>query len=239
MVKKSITVLKEMKTSGKYIDLFYYCFDNPNSYDRNNTAGPIKQNNRTSEEKMYDEKRISYVIDNYNKILAELNLGTLEFVPKSDLKSENGTPACGLATNYYDVNGDVDDNKIFLKPGSLLYEWSDQLLLANTIIHELSHRLCGTSDITYFSTDRDNSEGNMVRYHDEQGNVVNIPRDQVDYSKFLIKNASSYGIFSSWVEETIFSVYDRNWVHRDNVAWDWSYYRPYLYNGNPDTDMCR
>ena len=238
MVKKSITVLKEMKTSGKYIDLFYYCFDNPNSYDRNNTAGPIKQNNRTSEEKMYDEKRISYVIDNYNKILAELNLGTLEFVPKSDLKSENGTPACGLATNYYDVNGDVDDNKIFVKPGSLLYEWSDQLLLANTIIHELSHRLCGTFDITYFSVDRDNSVDNMVQYRDEQGNVVSAPRNQVNYSTFLIQNAFSYGIFSSWVESTIFSVRDSNWVDTHDATWDLSYYKTYLYNGNPDTDIC-
>lgn len=83
-----------------------------------------------------------------------------------------------------------------------------------------------------------NSVGNMVQYRDEQGNVVSAPRNQVNYSTFLIQNASSYGIFSSLVESTIFSVRDSNWVDTHDATWDLSYYKTYLYNGNPDTDIC-
>ena len=76
------------------------------------------------------------------------------------------------------------------------YNWSHRLRLASTIIHELSHRVCGTDDHSYL----------------EAGETI-------PSANKLTENASSYEVFSAWVESTIYSVFEANF--KDNSS-DWN-----------------
>ena len=131
----------------------------------------------------------------------------------------------GFATHYDDADTNkVDDNKIYLNYtslGSLRYikskdnpesnKWVYQLNTASMIIHELSHRICGTDDFSYLGTADSRKK---ISFHKTNGSVDKKSKKTIDSdiddnkSDYLLRNASSYEYFTKWVESTIYSVYD-------------------------------
>ena len=203
MIEKSINVLEIMKQNGKYIDLFYYCFHGSGSFQEN--IG-----------------RIDYVINNYRKMYKELSeTHSIRFDQISHLQYM-GVDVDGLSYRLSSIdenNPQETDNVIQLNSNiynNLCNKWEDQLKLAGVIIHELSHRICDTKDITYFSDYRNNLWG-----------IDGVSTED------LINNATSYEYFSTWVESTIFSIYDSVLTERNNGVWSRSNYTTICDNGNP------
>lgn len=203
MIEKSINVLERMSQDGTYIDLFYYCFHGSGSF-RDNIG------------------RINHVIDNYRKMYKELSeTHSIRFDLVTHL-SYMGVDVDGLTYNLNDIdenNPQEAENVIQLESSiynSISDGWADQLKLASVIIHELSHRICGTQDITYFSD-----------YRNRQWRI-----NEVSPSEDLVNNATSYENFSSWVETTIFSIYDSEFTVNNNGKWERNKYSV-CDNGNP------
>lgn len=235
MVSNSIRALELMK-EGKYIGLFYYCFGNSGTNEQ------VIQNINTVQTNF---KAILGVLSDSNNKFIDPRTGR-ESVLKfefQDSSTFDDPTHYGSTYNYWDVDAENSShNTIFLNKQKFfsvpMDNWSDQLLFASTIIHELSHRVCGTDDFSYFLK---NDNRSTINYHDDQGNTheMNRTNNMSFASSQYIKNAASYEIFATWVESTIFSVFDEGAESTDaeNTEWNWDNYRSsYLYNGNPSVD---
>lgn len=279
MVSRSIYVLTQMENGGKYLSLFYYCFDRLSYISRLRGRRPA-----------IPRSKIRKVINNYEKILGVLsnndnldnhkillvlqtrwdNLSIdQEYSRGIDLESAGGFAyqnSEGLQARFSKLDRQIREidsqslseeqkilrkeaiekqkekyNKVFLRftsstlsndyinyniyPDSengekkYSYNWLHRQRLASTIIHELSHRVCGTDDLSYLNMpirqDWDHPRPRNDFESDADGNV--LTDDRID----LVNNASSYEVFSSWVESTVYSVFDANYNVNNNSG-DWS-----------------
>ena len=208
MIDNSISVLDHIK-NGKYTGLFTYCFNT----------------------KIVKQEDVDIVISNYEKMKNGINNVTISGI--SNLMYL-GKIVDGLTVNYYNKKDMENPNTISINSNiyNPSYEWADQLYLATCIIHELSHNLCGTSDITYFEK-QDNRTEVFIHGVNKKFKKSKIDTEVREKKRSLLNNASSYGIFSQWVESTIYSAFDDKYVEKKEGKWSRDDYKTFLYNGNP------